>query len=205
MSTTTLEPVSDQSVGSGWNKNGFSGTYSAALSDGSDTTYASISSNDGSGSVGTLELNLASIPGNVTAITGIQVSLRCKTSSTKNSSEIAVSVGNSSGTTHLGSEVQIGFGTLTTSFSVFTGNPTLNDSTLSDWSSAYLWISPNADGNSNTLSISEASVILTVTLSSGAIYSESGVTGGSVQTSGLVGLTPAFIVGHATIGSRNFW
>jgi hypothetical protein len=38
-----------------------------------------------------------------------------------------------------------------------------------------------------------------------AIYSESGVTGGSVQTSGLVGLTPGFIVGHATIGSRNFW
>ena len=41
--------------------------------------------------------------------------------------------------------------------------------------------------------------------SSGGIYSESGVTGGAVQTSGLIGLTPAFVVGTATIGSRNFW
>jgi hypothetical protein len=50
-----------------------------------------------------------------------------------------------------------------------------------------------------------AEISITYASGSAGIYSEPGVTSGAVQTSGLIGLTPAFIVGQATIGSRNFW
>jgi hypothetical protein len=64
----------------------------------------------------------------------------------------------------------------------------------------------NTSSTSATASVdSFAITVYYIAGTSSAIYSESGVTGGSVQTSGLVGLTPGFIVGHATIGSRNFW
>jgi hypothetical protein len=197
MSSITLTPSSDLSVGSNWSKNGFSGSYSAALTDGSDSTYASV----GSSTNGALELNLSAIPANVTAITGVQILLRIAVSSTKGNSQINFSVGNASGFTHLSSEVDC---VPTTSFANITTSATLNDSAIADWNTAYLWIQSNNDGNGVTLKVAEASAILTVTLSSG-IYSESCPTGGAVQTTGLIGLTPAFIVGHATIGSRNFW
>jgi len=162
MSTTTLTPSSDFADGSAWSKNGFSGTYAAALSDGSDSTFGSVSSSV-SGVTGQLFLNLSAIPGNVTAITAAQISLRCKVSSTKGSSVVKASAGTNVNNTSL---TTAGSFTPTTSFSTITLSVTLNDSTIADWSGGMIIISSPGDGNGNTLSVSEASVILTVTLSS---------------------------------------
>jgi hypothetical protein len=164
-STITLTTSSDQSIGASWSKNGFSGTYAAAMSDGSDTTYGSVSSNS-SGASGAIGVYLSALPGNVTAISAIQISLRVAVSSTKGSSFIEASVGTTSGSvTHFSSNINF---TPTTSFSTITTSATLNDSTVSDWNtlSPTIWITAPGDGNSNTLKVAEASVILTVTLAS---------------------------------------
>lgn len=166
MTTVTLFPLNDGTVGSGWSKNGFSGSYSAALSDSSDATYGSVNSSTAT-PAGELFINLATVPGYVLAITAVSITLRCLTSSTKNSSHITASVGNpGGGLTALSSAVNF---TPTTSFSNITQSATLNDATISDWSNAYLHIVAPNDGNGNTLEVSEASVTITVTVTSGPV------------------------------------
>jgi hypothetical protein len=166
LSTTTLTTSSDQNIGSNFSKNGFSGTYAAALSDGSDSTYGSVNSNN-TGINASIGLYLSALPGNVASISAVQISLRVAVSSTKGSSHLSASVGtNSSNVTKFSSSVNF---TPTTSFSTITTSATINDSTVSDWNtlSPTIWITGPGDGNGNTLEVAEASVILTVTLSTG--------------------------------------
>ncbi len=138
MSTITLTPSSDRLVQSGWSKNGFSGTYSAALSDANDSTFASISSNLGNNPNGTLELNLSSIPGTVTAMSAVpNRGCAAKLSSNREgSSDFGVAVGNATSIFQLASEITV---TPTASFTTITTSATLNDSTIADWSSAFLF------------------------------------------------------------------
>ena len=90
MSTITLTMFSDRGIGSAWSKNGFSGTYSAALSDGSDSTYGSVNSSASTG--GHLQLTLSAIPGNVLTITAVSIVLRCLVASTKGTPELQEAV-----------------------------------------------------------------------------------------------------------------
>jgi hypothetical protein len=158
VSTITLTPASDEFLGTGWSKNGFSGSYSAALSDGSDSTFGAANSDD-AGTTGTLGLTLSAIPSNVTAITGATASIRGKQNATKTSSNVAVSVGIPGNTTKLCARTSV---TPTSSFSTLTSSMTVSDATIADWGSAVLVIAMPDDGNNNTVDVSEASVILTV-------------------------------------------
>jgi len=81
---------------------------------------------------------------------------------------------------------------------------TINDATVSDWTNFQMKIASGTGGNSQG-DFFGLYVTITYTAAVAGIYSESCVTGGAVQTTGLIGLTPAFVVGQATIGSRNFW
>jgi hypothetical protein len=191
MPTSTLTTVSDVSI-SGWTKNGFSGTYAAALSDGSDSTYMAYA---GAGGVATL--NLSALPGGAGTITGITIRLRCYVNSTKNNPKITAQI-KASGGGALSGSVQF---SATTSFSNISQTATVSDGNPSDWGSATIVIT--SDGNAAE-NVSEV-LGVDVTYGSDVIYSDSGVTSGAVQTTGLIGLTPAFVIGQATIGSRNFW
>jgi hypothetical protein len=164
LSTTTLTLASDKSIGSNWSKAGFSGSATSGLTDGSDSTYMQASSS----STGSVKLNLSAIPGNVTAITAVQIQVRCAQGSSKaGSSLVDVSIGNSAGgDTALSSQVTTTPGN---SFATVTLSPTLNDATIADWGTAYLAFGSPNDGLGNTLKVSEVpGVILTVTLNTGA-------------------------------------
>jgi hypothetical protein len=164
VSLITLTPSSDRGIGSAWSKNGFSGSYSAALSDGNDATYGSVNSSASTG--GHLQLTLSAIPGNVLSMLAVSIALRCLVASTKGTPELQAQVWNSAGTTALTSKISV---IPTTSFSTISVSATLNDSTLSDWSFAYLDIQNTDDSNNTTLEVSEASVVLTVVLASAPI------------------------------------
>jgi hypothetical protein len=166
MSTTTLSPSSDYSVQSSVTKHPSGSSAASILSDGSDSTYLSFSSSGGN--TGTY-VTLGAIPGNVVSISAASITLRCLVSSTKSQSYMQARIYKSDGSTGLCNYLNGASGFApTTSFSNVTLSVSGLDTILSDWSGAILFFSGQADGNSNTFEVSEASVTLTVTLSSGA-------------------------------------
>jgi hypothetical protein len=115
-------------------------------------------------------VTLGALPGNVVSISAASITLRALVSNTKSTSSIQARLYKSDGTTGLSNYIS-GTGdafTPTTSFSNLTGSCAGLDTTLADWSGAILFFGGQADANGYTFEVSEASVTLTVTLSSGA-------------------------------------
>src|ERR1700722_6304430 len=133
MSTATLTPSSDNSVGASWSRTGGS-SYAGAMSDGSDSTYGSVNSNAGSPG-NQLVLNMSSLPGGVSAITSATGTVRCLKAQ-KTTDPIDLTLKNGSGTTLLSTTVF----QPTQSISTITNSMTIADSTVADWTSLRLTV-----------------------------------------------------------------
>ena len=83
--------------------------------------------------------------------------LRCLAGATKGLPELLGQVWNSAGTTALTSQ---GAFLPSSSFTTISTSVTLNDSTIGDWTNAYIDIQNVTDGNNVTLSVAEAYVTL---------------------------------------------
>jgi len=159
MSTTTLTPDSDGTT-TGFTLVSSYSTYWQTLTSGNNANYCYANSS----TTYYLSESTTALPSNVTAITSASWSVTTKTSSTKGSSVIGFSLGISGNATKLLATVDV---TPTTSFATTTPSATINDSTVSAWSSIVMSIAMPNDGNNNTLYIADASVTLTVTISTG--------------------------------------
>ncbi len=104
------------------------------------------------------------------SISAATITLRAKVNSTKSQSYFQARLYKSDGSTGLCTAIAGGAGNglfaPTTSFSNLTATCSGLDTTVADWSGAILSFGAENDGNSNTFEVSEASVTLTVTLSS---------------------------------------
>jgi hypothetical protein len=157
MSSATLTPSSDVSI-TGWGLNGGAGSYSAALTDGTDSTFASYA-----GNAGIMTLKLTALPANASTITTVSITLRCDVSSTKNTPTIKAWVENAAGNAQL---TATGSFVATTSFSNIAQSVTVNNGNPSAWQNATIQI--ESDGVQSE-SVAEASV--TVTYSTGQTVS----------------------------------
>ena len=84
--TTTLLPISDYQVGPGWSNTGGAASYSAALTDGNDSTYTTA----GPSPFYELELTLSTPPSDLIAVTGATVNIRAKTANGSYTTSVGV-------------------------------------------------------------------------------------------------------------------
>jgi hypothetical protein len=204
MPSTNVTPASDVTT-TGWSNSG-SGSYAATLAASSgagDGTHVIKISTGGTDAFVLLATTFSTA--GFSAITGATCTVAWKDDSKSGTGDFLIELWDSTSTTkiaHMASAIT------STSNSEITSGPTaltVDNATLSNWANFRIKLFSEVNGGDATGDFYGLTITVTYATTAGAIYSESGVTGGSVQTSGLVGLTPGFIVGHATIGSRNFW
>jgi hypothetical protein len=155
MASSTIHPITDVTTTNFTNVGG-AASFSAALSDGLDTTYAQTGS-----STATLALDLSSLP-TLSLVTAVAILLRIVTSSTKSSPTLTAYIGNSTHAT-------TGSATFspTTSTTNNSQTPSLLFTGTTDWNTALgISISVSNSGN-DTLKVFECSVTVTYNTASG--------------------------------------
>jgi hypothetical protein len=158
MAVDTLVPILDALVGANWSLTG-AASYSAALTDGLDTSYGSINA---SATVNfNLILNTAGLApaAAIISATGTLRGVRAQ----KSNDPIVLALQKTGGGALLSSTSFA----LTQSISTITNSMTVADSTVADWSSPQLVISGPNNGNSDVLKAIEVSLAITYTPVSG--------------------------------------
>jgi hypothetical protein len=155
--TTTLSPISDYQVGPGWSNTGGASSCSAALADGSDSTYATA----GPSPFYELDLTLSTPPSNLIAVTGVTVNIRAKTANGSYTTLVGVNFVRASGTTNLFGAIAPITASLTTSFANYNASSSspLGTQALADWTGAIIALLPSDYQGDNE--IAEASVTIT--------------------------------------------
>jgi hypothetical protein len=199
--TSNVTPSTDVST-TGWANNG-SGSFAATLAANSgagDGTHLVKVSTGGTNAVSIYQTTFDTT--SISSITSAAFTVAWKSDGKASTADFSIELWNvlqtiklahmaSQATTSSGSEITTG-----------PTNFTIDDSTVADWQ--HFRIKLFSEESSGTTGDFYGLVITPTYVTAVPIYSESGVTGGAVQTSGLIGLTPAFVVGTATIGSHNF-